>query len=731
MRIEKLFLYSLVMISLPSFLYGGCFLSDVGPRNDRHVYPTDTDYKNKKAYVCGKGYCDDGSIIAVDSTHFYAGNVVQGSEYPSFFKCKQGFDDKWLLVTSGDISKCNGSHGSSGVGYEGNYYIWGKKQKNVYVDVCKTEVESYNGVKCTANKQGKTYIMDDVYVFYCDRGEWGYKYIRVDLCATKPNGWFKYSVEKNHLVFYTKYKLPAEVDLSNMCWFCEDGYIWDSNAETCVVDSKKATTQKPNKQSTPAKQNTQKSEQQAKITTADDCPYTPTGITCDATLAAKKEVERSIVFFDDGVEVRACMCKEYQGAYKWVLEGYSFICNAGTPHGSSGIADSIDIKLGKARKTRNGYLFSIGGRATKISGVVPDAYWGKDLCDVCERGYYHDVDNKECKKSSYPLPCDSNQNAGDVCTFSTGAKYAVCQDIGMISNHENVLTCNANECKDDYLLQLKPDGNPSGFCIKKSDAQKSCAEKCELKLHKNPNNNAENTAYIPGDCECKQETGCKLEFNDGTVLENIGTATWFVNGVTYIKRTDGNHAEEKSLAELVAVNGKTVNVKLNPKTTYYVDFNCDGWGDDRVYFAFSCKYGHKGKNIIGNDGVSALYDECVEDETEEKPQQQTVKVAQTVTTQNDKQKEIAKAKKVLDDFYTYAKDDDNRSVWKDSEGKFNKMRLASDLTAGVVLGTVGGVVSGVVIKKKQVEKGFDALHCTVGGQTIADWGDEFRVGFNQ
>ena len=68
------------------------------------------------------------------------------------------------------------------------------------------------------------------------------------------------------------------------------------------------------------------------------------------------------------------------------------------------------------------------------------------------------------------------------------------------------------------------------------------------------------------------------------------------------------------------------------------------------------------------------------------------------------------------------------SVWKDSEGKFNTARLASDLTAGVVLGTVGGVVSGVVIKKKQVEKGFEALHCTVGGQTVADWGDTFSVG---
>ena len=87
---------------------------------------------------------------------------------------------------------------------------------------------------------------------------------------------------------------------------------------------------------------------------------------------------------------------------------------------------------------------------------------------------------------------------------------------------------------------------------------------------------------------------------------------------------------------------------------------------------------------------------------------------------------ISDARSKISAFMTSA--DANRSAWKNADGKFNSMRLASDISAGVVLGTVGGVVSGVVIKKKQLEKGFDVLHCSVGGQTIADWGDEFSVG---
>lgn len=68
------------------------------------------------------------------------------------------------------------------------------------------------------------------------------------------------------------------------------------------------------------------------------------------------------------------------------------------------------------------------------------------------------------------------------------------------------------------------------------------------------------------------------------------------------------------------------------------------------------------------------------------------------------------------------------SVWKNDNGKFNTARLASDSIAGVVLGTVGGVVTSKVIKKNQIKNGFEDLKCTIGGQNVATYGDEFNVG---
>ncbi|MBO7656164.1 MAG: hypothetical protein J6S80_00345 [Alphaproteobacteria bacterium] len=68
------------------------------------------------------------------------------------------------------------------------------------------------------------------------------------------------------------------------------------------------------------------------------------------------------------------------------------------------------------------------------------------------------------------------------------------------------------------------------------------------------------------------------------------------------------------------------------------------------------------------------------------------------------------------------------SVWRNAEGKFNTARLASDSIAGVVLGTVGGIVTSKLVKKNQLKKGFEDLSCHVGGQRVADYGDSFRMG---
>jgi hypothetical protein len=70
----------------------------------------------------------------------------------------------------------------------------------------------------------------------------------------------------------------------------------------------------------------------------------------------------------------------------------------------------------------------------------------------------------------------------------------------------------------------------------------------------------------------------------------------------------------------------------------------------------------------------------------------------------------------------------NVSVWKDKDGKFNTARLVSDSVAGVVLGTAGGLITSSIIKKNQIKSGFEDISCSVGGQLVADWGDEFTVG---
>ncbi|MCL2017292.1 MAG: carboxypeptidase-like regulatory domain-containing protein [Alphaproteobacteria bacterium] len=59
--------------------------------------------------------------------------------------------------------------------------------------------------------------------------------------------------------------------------------------------------------------------------------------------------------------------------------------------------------------------------------------------------------------------------------------------------------------------------------------------------------------------------------------------------------------------------------------------------------------------------------------------------------------------------------------------EFPTARVISDAVAGVVMGTLGGIITNRLIKKNQIKKGFEDLSCVSAGKKIADWGDEFQM----
>ena len=68
------------------------------------------------------------------------------------------------------------------------------------------------------------------------------------------------------------------------------------------------------------------------------------------------------------------------------------------------------------------------------------------------------------------------------------------------------------------------------------------------------------------------------------------------------------------------------------------------------------------------------------------------------------------------------------SKWRTADGTFNTARLTSDSIAGVVLGTTGGLITSHIVKKNQISNGFEDIKCTIAGQSVATFGDEFNVG---
>ncbi len=341
--------------------------------------------------------------------------------------------------------------------------------------------------------------------------------------------------------------------------------------------------------------------------------------------------------------------------------------------------------------------------------------------ETCLGNHNYHAKNAVCKKMLKDKYYDLYKQDTGVGDWSVGitrddvAEIVDLNKLPELIEGKYIMRCVATECEDGYELARDKNGNSQGWCQKKKSAP----------------------APVLAD------GGCMFTFDDGTVVGPAGIISeWEWKNIWIVYDDDYNTLEELSAANRTLKKIGDIDIssyvpeyaKVIWADCHGVSMGCneaDGWYryyDDKIY-----DEDHYNENIHGVPDGSRTYtstnprililNPCVRKGWHKKADAETG---------DDKKgtKPVAKfAKKAeLDAILAEYFGDSNVSVWKDEKGGFNTARLASDSVAGVVLGTVGGVVTSNIIKKNQIKNGFEDLKCTINGQDVATYGDEFRVG---
>ena len=333
--------------------------------------------------------------------------------------------------------------------------------------------------------------------------------------------------------------------------------------------------------------------------------------------------------------------------------------------------------------------------------------WTSNECQ-CNSGYVHkDGTKMECIEDPRPKKCTNSGGnwSNDSCTCDTAKHLKKSGD-----------EC---ECKDGY--EYKDQNDKSQGC-KITTAEQNAQN---ARICKGSGGNWSN-----GSCTCAadknlKKSGIKCECNDGYEYKDEKDKS---KGCKIT--TAEQNAQNKNKCEKSRESGQPVKWDDDKKKCF-----CDGsegqyndilnTGD-----IYECKETENYKvceRLISQGVASWKYDRCVCNDKNKEFTGASCEYTQAFLNaqQADKlSKEIEKIGKTLD----AVTDTFEISKWRNADGEFNTARLASDSVAAVVLGTAGGLISSKVIKKKQIEDGFEDIKCIIGSQTVADYGDEFQVG---
>ena len=326
-----------------------------------------------------------------------------------------------------------------------------------------------------------------------------------------------------------------------------------------------------------------------------------------------------------------------------------------------------------------------------------------------------------------------NKQVGDACIkHPRGATSSECRYSGRKDADGNkIISCHALDCDEDNLLLLHKDDNDNiwyswGACRTIDEVQAVCAK----------------------ECECPKGQRCVVDIKDknspgvSSKLNFTGKAFFHEKACHCVPKegnVDSNDDDSDDDEDIKQVDVKIEEAAGNDKNQQ-PQGGIKKDSDECYYINVShVQCNGKTMTLIATADVSNLVgDSCDDNALKDKKADVDEKIKDEIAEWTKKQckGEVASKKNGLDEKTREAIEEINnffgkKTVWRTEKGKFNTARLVSDTTAGVVLGTVGGIVSGKIIKKKQLEKGFDVLQCTIGGQKMADYGDTFQVSFRR
>ena len=354
-----------------------------------------------------------------------------------------------------------------------------------------------------------------------------------------------------------------------------------------------------------------------------------------------------------------------------------------------------DVDLTNAKKT-----YRLKGKATSSTSLGDwDVFQGSAACAYveCEAGFVPNADKTACVADTRESVCVNSGGtyAGGVCSCDAGKK---------LKQNAGKTACECVSADYEYKpASKKCEETEASKQRKRKEQQKSSQQKCVASggIWRGDN----------GGCECNSEKrlvvkGLVCECKNGFERDNV---------TNECKITD--LTERKNKCEAASASG-----------AYWDNGECKCRDIRKDFVGGECteKADIQKCNMIEGAEWSDSLGECVckDSEKMEFNKNKTACVEKgELVKKRDAEALIARVKETHQKLQKL-----ERNVWKDDKGNFNTARLVSDSVAGVVLGTAGGLITSSVVKKNQVENGFEDLKCTVGGQIVADWGDQFRVG---